>query len=156
MAVKVRFSGVDKVLRNLNAEIKKIEGRTQAGVIDAALMIKNKAGHKTPRDTGNLVGSAYVIWPKSSQPLTPSFDDKKEDAGRLSNDFSRGVSAGKSRMNRQKQPVAEIGYTAYYAVYVHEIDKAYRGGKSWKFLESALIENAGKIMKLIKARARIR
>ena len=154
MAVKVRFVGVDKVLRNLNAEIKKIEGRTQAGVIDAAMMIKNKAGHKTPRDTGNLVGSAYVIWPKGKQPNSPNF--KGEDTEKLSSDFDRGVSEGKSRMNRQKQPVAEIGYTAYYAVFVHEIDKAYRGGKSWKLLESALTENAGKIMILIKAWARIK
>ena len=154
MAVKVRFVGVDKVLRNLNTEIKKIEGRTQAGLIDAAMLVKNKAGHKTPRDTGNLVGSAYIVWPKGKHPRSPTF--KGEDAGKLSSDFGRGISEGQSRMNRQRQPAAEIGYTAYYAVYVHEIDKAYRGGKTWKFLESALTENAGKIMKIIKARTRIR
>ena len=30
---------------------------------------------------------------------------------------------------------ARVGYTANYAVHVHEIDKNYRNGKKWKYLE---------------------
>lgn len=153
MAVKVRFTGADKVLRNLNTEIKKIEGRTQDGLVEAALLIKNRAGRITPRDTGNLVNSAYVMWPMGKH--APPANFKGEDATKLSGDHDRQITQARNRMNKQKQPSAEIGYTAYYAVYVHEVDKNYRGNKTWKFLETALYENAGKIISIIKKRARI-
>ena len=36
-------------------------------------------------------------------------------------------------------PVAEIGYTANYAWWVHEIDKVYKApGTHWKFLQTAV------------------
>lgn len=56
-----------------------------------------------------------------------------------------------------KGVVGEIGYTAYYAPYVHEIDKKYRkSGTSWKFLEKALIQNKEKIIQIIKQEALIK
>lgn len=52
------------------------------------------------------------------------------------------------------QSVVEVGYTAAYAPYVHEINKNYRIG-SWKFLEFALRDNESKIVEIIKNRAQI-
>lgn len=47
---------------------------------------------------------------------------------------------------------AEIGYTAAYAVYVHEIDKAYKApGTQWKFLETALAMSQQEILMILKA-----
>lgn len=54
-------------------------------------------------------------------------------------------------------PVGEIGYTAYYAPWVHEIDKNYRKtGTSWKFLEKALKRNKKKVLKIIRDEAYIK
>lgn len=54
-------------------------------------------------------------------------------------------------------PVAEIGYTASYAIYVHEINKHYRKpGTSWKFLQLALEENRERILRIIEAEAKIK
>ena len=48
-----------------------------------------------------------------------------------------------------------IGYTAYYAPFVHEINKKYRApGTSWKFLELALKENVRKILQIIASKAK--
>jgi hypothetical protein len=56
-----------------------------------------------------------------------------------------------------KGVVGEIGYTASYAPYVHEVDKHYRkSGTSWKFLEKALIQNKEKIIQIIKQEALIK
>lgn len=42
-----------------------------------------------------------------------------------------------------------IGYTMSYAPYVHEINKRYRKpGSQWKYLETALKNNASKIVRL--------
>jgi hypothetical protein len=106
-------------MRNLNKEIKNIEGRTKAGLWQAALLVRHQSQELTPVDTGNLKGSAF----------TDSYDTPKG-------------------------PGAVIGYTATYAVYVHEIDNNYRVGQ-WKFLEMALRMLKKKILHTIKSYARI-
>jgi hypothetical protein len=50
--------------------------------------------------------------------------------------------------------VVTIGYTAFYAPFVHEIQKNYRSG-NWQFLRNALAENSGKILDIIKQEAQI-
>jgi hypothetical protein len=51
-------------------------------------------------------------------------------------------------------PGAEIGYTASYAPFVHEIDKNYKVGQ-WKFLETAMKEKRRQVLEAIRKRARI-
>jgi hypothetical protein len=47
---------------------------------------------------------------------------------------------------RQDGPVIEttLGYSAEYAVHVHEINKNYRHGKVWKYLETPLKQDLPK------------
>ena len=51
--------------------------------------------------------------------------------------------------------VATIGYTAFYAPFVHEINKNYRQG-NWQFLRNALAKNDGKILDIIRQEAQIK
>jgi hypothetical protein len=51
-------------------------------------------------------------------------------------------------------PGAEIGYTASYAPFVHEIDRNYKVGQ-WKFLETALKEKRKEVLEAIRRRARV-
>ena len=55
--------GLDKVLQNLNNEIKGIENRSLAGLKAAGLKVQRNAQKRVPVDTGNLKGSAstYTI-----------------------------------------------------------------------------------------------
>lgn len=116
-----RVMGLNKVLFNLNKEIKGIQGRSKAGLKAAALKVKADSVRFTPIKSGNLRGSAYV-------------------------------DSGESTLTG---PWAEIGYTAFYAPFVHEINKNYlRGG--WKFLERALIKNRRVILNTIREFARLR
>lgn len=52
-------------------------------------------------------------------------------------------------------PAATIGYTAEYAVYVHEIDKNYVVG-NFQFLRNALMNNQTRVLKIIERSARIK
>jgi len=123
MAVRLNtLTGTDKVLRNLNKEIKGIRGRTKAGLMAAGLVVKRRSMIRTPVDTGNLINSAYI---------TPT--------------------------GTRTKPGVEIGYTASYAPYVHEIQRSYKKpGSSWKFLEKALKESVKDIVQIIRDHARIR
>lgn len=60
MAVRVRMVGTDRILRNLNSEIRGIRNRTKAGLREAALVVRKRAQELSPVDTGHLKASAYT------------------------------------------------------------------------------------------------
>ena len=64
-------------------------------------------------------------------------------------------SAYQQTFDTNKGPVAEVGYTASYAPFVHEIDKNYTVG-GWKFLERALKDKRKDILAAIDRDVRIR
>ena len=51
---------MDKVLKNLNREIGRIEGRTRAGLFAAGLKVQRESQKRVPVETGNLKGSAFT------------------------------------------------------------------------------------------------
>jgi len=57
---KGKLVGVDLVLKKLNIEIAKIEGRTKGGLRSAALEVKAASLRLTPHEDGHLRGSAYT------------------------------------------------------------------------------------------------
>jgi len=64
-------------------------------------------------------------------------------------------SAGSYAYDTSKGPGAVIYYTAFYAVFVHEIDKNYTVGQ-WKFLETAMKEKKAVVLNIIRRVVRIR
>lgn len=116
----MKLEGMDKVLARLNKEIAGIEGRTYGGILKAGIFVQGEAMRETPRDTGNLVGSAYT-----------------------------------QGLKKRENPVVEIGYSASYAPFVHEINKNYRVG-NWQFLRNALAKNEVKILDIIRQEAQIK
>lgn len=55
-----KLQGLKRVLTNLNAEVRKIEGRTPAGLNAAGQLVMAYAVPITPHKTGHLVGLRYV------------------------------------------------------------------------------------------------
>lgn len=51
-------------------------------------------------------------------------------------------------------PGAEIGYTASYAPFVHEVQASHRVGQ-WKFLETAMKEKSAEVLDIIKRHAKV-
>ena len=144
---------IAKVLKNLSREIAKVENKTQAGLTLAALHIKGVAQSYTPLEFGNLRTSAYVLGPDGSNEIETNFETTKSKSGpRVAAEHSEQISLSKALMNNM---TAVVGYTAYYAVYVHEIDKMYKKPKtSWKYLARALYEEQGQILKIIAKKAK--
>lgn len=55
-----KIGGLEMVLRNLNKVRIEADSEIKARLMRAALLVKRRSLEKTPIDTGNLRGSAYV------------------------------------------------------------------------------------------------
>ena len=127
MALKFnKINGTDIVIRNLQNEIKKIEGLSMEGLIKSAAIIRrdmDKTEPKIPVDTGNLRSSWFA---------TPFYF--------------------------RKSPAVRMGFTARYAIWVHEMVGANfnRTGSGAKFFESAINRNKDKILEIIRNTAKIK
>lgn len=150
----MKLEGMDKVLARLNSEIAGIKNRTKKGMVTAALLVKGDAMRQTPRDLSNLVGSAYTEhnWQKFSESV-PKY--RGPAAEKLAAEHSSRKAEGREEIAGIDGLVSTIGYTAYYAPFVHEIQKNYTVG-NWQFLRNALANNEMKILSILKQEAQIK
>lgn len=167
----VWLEGMQTVLRNLNNEIKKIEGRTESGMIRAAIQVRRdmeKVPPVIPVDTSNLRASWFIITKsgKEGAPSSPSFTNVSQTTGeRRSVDVSQ-MASNHQRVKQEalaearyyKHPVLIMGFTASYATAVHEdmTKQRQRPGSGPKFLEQALARNQAYILKVIGEEAYIK
>lgn len=167
---EVVLDGIEQVMANLNKELAKINGRCEAGLVSAALLIKGDAQRLTPVVTGNLRASAYVVSAKEMH--AGSFvSSKLSDTKSHSETMAREA----DRCRRSWTPTVSVGFTAEYAYAVHENP---RSGKTWmsmvsnrsegyysssagfsrvgqwKFLETAVRNNIHRILDIIARKAR--
>lgn len=123
---KSGLSGIDRVMRNLYVEVKKIEGRSLIGMLQAAAIIRRDMDNTPPLipiDTGNLRAS----W------------------------FANGGYVF-------RQPVVQMGFTAKYAVMVHEMNwrQGKRPGSGPKFFEASINRNKERVLLTIQASCKIK
>lgn len=124
---KVRILGIEKVLANLTKEVKKIEGRTLAGLIQGAAIVRadmDKTPPLIPIDTGNLRGSWFTTAGYSG--TTPF----------VTMGFSAVYALAVHEMPQYKQPK--------------------RKGSGPKFFEASLSRNKEKMLAAAAASAKIR
>ena len=169
MAVDFKLKGIDKVLANLNKEIKKIEGRSLKGLIRGSIIVRRameKEVPKTPIDTGNLRSSYFTVTNKGGTPhgRSPNFTnkgfdgkEKKVDIAKLQVDHEKAVNKHKTNA-KGPTPFIIFGYSANYALFVHEDIGAnfQRPGAGAKFFEVALQRNTKKILEVIAKEAKIK
>ena len=126
------LNGLEQVVANLNKEIKAIEGRSLAGLIRAAILVR--------RDMS----------PGSGSPPYIPFDLGYLEASWFTNP---GYQANGN-------PFLTCGFSANYSVYVHELlGKSVnwkRPGSGPKFFQASLRRNTGRIIAVIKEEAQIK
>jgi hypothetical protein len=149
------LKGINKVMRNLNKELEQYEQKSLKGLIEFAIDVRqdmDKTPPVIPVDQGNLRASWTVVTMKGVSDGGGSFSG--ENAGELASDHSSKVSAFKSEAAAVGGVV--MGFTANYAVYVHENAGANfkRPGAGAYFFESALNSNKQNAKKYIERNAR--
>lgn len=167
-------SSVDKVQKNLAREIKLIKGRTVKGLYAAGLHLKGASQKEAPVVTGNLRNSAWVVASKGQvQGSNAKFTDPT-----VASAHARSINSNSGAVKASWEPEARVGYSAVYALSVHENPRAGQtGGKSgagaiytpgmteggnvstrivfaeggkWKFLEDPLKNESRAILKIVK------
>ena len=130
----VRVEGMEKVVKNLNKEIKGIKNRSIDGLLAAALIAQRESDKRVPVETGVLRASSFV------------------------------------RKTPEDDMSVELGYSANYALFVHEnLEMKLKGqdrpsglGKYWgpkgeaKFLENSLRDKKADMLKAIQRKARVK
>lgn len=159
MAKQLKLTGVEIVMKNLNREIKKLKGRSMAGLIKGGIIIMRdmeKTPPLTPVDLGNLRASKYMVTGlgKNTEP-SPTFEGKEK--GKLKADHSSVI--GKQLTKAAGKLLVIFGFTANYAAAVEENNdpKVWnRPGSGRAFLQSSIKRNQGKVLAIIAKTSKIK
>lgn len=161
---KRTIKGTEAVMRNLNREIKAIKGRTMRGLIESAIIVRRSMESTSPKvsvDLGNLRASWFVVTSTGipqGEGDAPLFNGP--DTAALQNQHAEVVSSAKSVVNASKKALVIIGFSANYAVWVHELVEGdinwNRPGSGAKFLEAHLKMNEKEIIQTIAQHAKIK
>jgi len=118
----------------------------------------DKTSPKIPVDLGNLRASFYIVPSKGSVKVGTTASFKGSNANRLSAGHSNEMARARSLVSSSKMPSVALGFSAYYAWYVHENVGAnfQRPGAGAKYFEAALKRNRDKIVQIIRQEAKIK
>ncbi len=158
---------VNELLSNLNDELQEIEGRSLQGMIYAAMHVFDDMDRTEPRipvDLGNLRLSFFILTTKGGGDQHP-----EKPKGEMAAEHQRTVSTVQGALMALRRPTVAMGFSANYAVYVHEnlhakFDRPKRiGGKMKKpragggprFFSAALARNHNRIIEIIAEEAKI-
>jgi hypothetical protein len=165
-----QMKGLDQILKNLNKQIRSIDGDIYKGLILGMMRVKADSMSNTPVDTGNLKGSHYLVFGNGNVEQATSFNTSDKSGAKVASQHAGHVSDSLSNAKAKKAPFAEVGCTAFYAEIVHEdleashVKELYTKPKSFrgpvqpsfgniggaKFMEKAIRKNEGMILSLIK------
>ncbi|HNR12162.1 MAG TPA: hypothetical protein PKM59_02485 [Thermodesulfobacteriota bacterium] len=155
-----RVTGLEEAISNLRKDIEWIKGSTLKGLIRGAMIIRRSMDTVPPMiptgDTGNLRASCYVITAQGDAAEAPPPQFKGKQAAEMAAQHEAFKSERKALLKSSNKAIVEIGFTAYYAIYVHEnIEHHFRReGGGAKFLEEAIRRNHGAVIEMIKHEAR--
>lgn len=186
MTVRIEVTGLDKVMKGFEKALKKVDGGSRTGMAKALLICRRDAQIMTPVDTGNLVNSCFTVVAGGIKTHTadvtfgrsPNFkalrakvkgEKRKRAYGghglgiTLKADHDINVEEAK-KQGRRGMIVGTIGYTAYYALEVHERTKrknrkkvTFRKPKAQaKFLEESFKRNSRRMYNAIVQGAKFR
>ena len=161
------LKGVDDVMKNLNKELKNIKGRSTRGLLEAAYLVRRDMEPLIPVDTGNLRASWFVVVKGlptlNASPIFRIKEGKKPTASDIMQitelviSHTAGVEMNKGIVEAQQEPTLIMGFTANYAIFVHEMVGANfsRPGAQAKFFEMTLSKDQNAMLEIIRKHAEI-
>jgi hypothetical protein len=160
------IKGMDQVVANINKQLVKMKGDAMEGMIDAAILIRTdmeNTSPKVPIDLGNLRASFFVVTSRGESKVGGSPNFKGEEASEMASGHSTVVSNSKQLAVGSGRASVILGFSANYAIYVHEnvgakfhytdikTKKTHgRPGAGAKFFEAAWERNKKQVLILIK------
>lgn len=169
----VSVEGLDKVLANLNKQLKKVKNATAKGLVLAAILVREdteKTAPATPVDLGNLRASWFIVSSYGgieADPLGLSgtfknkpFTKMQIKASEMRAQHAAVISTCQSEaLSKKGEPIVLMGYSANYALYVHEMlgadftERTPKAGEQW--FQKAIYRNRKRIYEVVKDNAQI-
>lgn len=156
---RVKWKGLPAVLNRLNLEVNKIEGRTQKGLTKFGYLVIGDATKFAPRDVGNLKNSSFLVSKRSQIGLrsTKRFKTGTKARAKVAAEHSKVINDAAMKVRGfRRGPAVIIGFSAFYAVFVHENLEARHTEGMAKFLEYAAAMDRMKGLGIVQREARIR
>ena len=169
---------LQNVMRNLNRELANLKVRSARGLVLAAAQVRRDTEASpplTPVDLGNLRASWFVTVTRVKNASIPQVMNEagkpvKEGAfrgyqsARMAEDHRATIAEAQKFVAsvRQNKIVLMMGYSAHYALYVHEGPHGLtnvnfqRPGAGLKWFEAAIGRNSRKIVAMIRDNAKIK
>jgi hypothetical protein len=154
--------GFDQVMIKINAGLALIKGGTAAGLIKAAAFVRKDMETTpplTPVDLGNLKASFFAVTAKKVAHGSGIARFNGPKAGLLASEHLAATAEMKALAGKDKSKITLIlGYTANYALYVHENIKARKWkkpGSGPKWFQYAMDRNSKKIIRIVADNAKI-
>lgn len=153
---KSKVTGLDRIVKNLNFEIKKVKNVSMKGLIEAATLIRrdmDKTPPIIPIDLGNLRASSFVV---ASNTMQTDGKFIGSNAAKFSTDHNAMLA--KEKQVTSGKPLVAIGFSASYAeeVEADTITKRKRPGSGGAFFKSAIDRNKKSIIKVVQKYAKIK
>lgn len=143
---------LERVMRNLNKQIKKMHGTSIKGLIRASIIVRramDKEPPLIPVDMGNLRASWFTVTKNGAAAGDPSFQGDTQ--AQMSGEHMAVVAEAGMLASSASMPTLVMGFSANYAFFVHEMIEAEfkRPGSGAKFLEAALRNKQQEIVRAI-------
>ena len=154
--------GFREVMMKINAGLALIKGGTAGGLIKAAAFVRKDmetTSPLTPVDLGNLKASFFAVTAKKIAHGSGIARFNGPKAGQMVSEHLAVTAEMKMRAGKDKSKITLIlGYTANYALFVHENLKARKWSKPGsgpKWFEYAMKRNTKKIIRIVADNAKI-
>lgn len=167
--------GFKKTERNLNMALKNMKVNTVRGLTEVGEVIHRDADLTPPTipvEYGNLRQSRFVVNSRGKITMGkhPAFvDTPKVSSAGLMSGHKRMVQELRTKAMKSRHPKVYAGYSAWYAIYPHEMGEAFHTGKqiNWtrpgsgsKFFQTAIMRQSkmakGILYKHVNIRGKIK
>lgn len=160
------IEGLNRAIKKLNAAYANLQIATYRGLYRGAVLILKTAQKGCPIVTGNLRASGYVVTlgvAGGGVGKAPQF--RGDDKADMTSNHGNVVGASRSALDKTAGPQVIIGFSAMYALMVHENPNAGKGHRDpkvpiykrrsevggSKFLERAINQRKKQVLELIVA-----
>ena len=161
------LQGVKDVMANINKALEQYQEKSLKGMILAAIHVRRsmeKTAPKIPVDKGNLRASFFITTSKGGGDHAPGIKPEGKHAAEHQVTVNRAQA-----IIQGKQPVVAMGFSANYAVYVHENLQAdftrpikiggklkkRRAGAGPRFFQAALEREQNEIIRILAEHSKL-
>jgi len=120
-----KVSGIETISRNLTKAIDQLKMRSTPALIEIAIGIRRSMDNNAPSipvDQGNLRNSWFIIAVEGgAEPAGKAPRFIGDQAGKMSADHSTVKSKVRNQYRAFDSKIVVMGFSAFYAVYVHEM-----------------------------------